>query len=140
MTQCRVLGLVGTEITIKNNSGETTTVATDKVASPYRRASDIVQGIGENLKSIAGRDVLLTAYSVDQRAMTDSVTKEKADRTIVLLQVAVNIDNPDEITTFHAWSESLAEKLGELTPETLPVIINFDRVQTRAGFDVWSFS
>ena len=134
MTQCRVLGLVGTEITIKNNSGETTTVATDKVAS------DIVQGIGENLKSIAGRDVLLTAYSVDQRAMTDSVTKEKADRTIVLLQVAVNIDNPDEITTFHAWSESLAEKLGELTPETLPVIINFDRVQTRAGFDVWSFS
>ena len=106
----------------------------DKSApSQYRRAADLVQGIGANLESIQNTDVLLKAFSIQERPMRGET------RTFVKLSIAKDINKPEVATDFHAWSDSLAEKLGELPDDSLPLLIKFVRVATSGGFRVWTF-
>jgi hypothetical protein len=102
----------------------------------YRRASDVATGIGENLSTILGTDVLLHKYNINERSLGAD-----GDKTIVLLTLS-SIDDPEDTTLYHAWSESLATKIAEISDEDLrePMLIKFVKVPTRRpGFTVLSF-
>lgn len=110
----------------------------------YARASEHVKGIGESLEKIAEKDVLLHSFTVSERSMRGE------PRTFVAMQIST-IDDPANQQMFHAWSDSLAEKLSDLpgarsddngertTILTEPLLIAFERVATSGGFRVWSF-
>lgn len=100
--------------------------------SQYRRATEYVEGIGSNLESIANVDVILRKVSINERDMRG----EK--RTFVLMQISP-MDNEEEVNLFHAWSDSLAEKLSEIPEDAFPVVVKFTRVATSGGFRVWTF-
>jgi hypothetical protein len=108
-------------------------MATTNTTSQYRRASEFSKGIGASLDSVAGKDVLLTGFTVEQRGMGEGDPK-----TIVYLDIAT-VDHPDDSVLFHAWSDSLAEKLGEIDKSALPLLILFEQAKTRGGFKVWTF-
>jgi hypothetical protein len=97
----------------------------------YQRASDFAQGIGETLDLIQGRDVLLRSYTVSKRPMRGDV------KDFVALQVS-EMDG-DEVKDYHAWSESLAEKIKDIPVNQLPVVIKFVRITTNSGFRIWAF-
>lgn len=117
-------------------------MATDKTAAPtqYKRAQDFDQ-FGEGLDKLAGRDVLLTRYSVSERTITDRETKERGDKPFVSIYVKeLNDDGTpeDKETVYHAWSEPLANKLAQIPDSELPVLIEFVKVAGANG-NVWSF-
>lgn len=97
----------------------------------YERAADKIEGIGKNLDTIQGRDLLLVNFGLSERAMRGE------DKAFVSLTLA-EIETPDEVEAYHAWSESLAEKLSQLDKGELPMIVKFVKVQTAGGFKVWS--
>lgn len=106
--------------------------------SKYARATDYVEGIGAGLESIQNNDVLLAKVRIQERDMRG----EK--RTFVLMDIATDIEAYDpekEDTTklYHAWSDSLAEKLAEIPEDKFPLILKFVRVPTAGGFKVWTF-
>jgi hypothetical protein len=105
------------------------TVGTGKKS--YARAADKIEGIGETLDKIQGRDLLLVNFGVTERPMRGE------DKPFVSLTLA-EIETPDEIASYHAWSDSLAEKLSQLDKDDLPMIVKFVKVQTAGGFKVWS--
>lgn len=117
-------------------------MAADK--QTYERASEYVKGIGESLEKIANTDMLLHSFSISQRSMRGEA------KTFVSLELST-VDDPANVQTFHAWSDSLADKLRDLPNErsdedgvalfTLasPLLITFERVNTSGGFRVWSF-
>jgi hypothetical protein len=110
----------------------------------YERASQYVKGIGESLEKIDGRDMLLHSYSVSQRPMRGEA------KTFVALNLST-VDDPENIQLFHAWSDSLADKLNDLPSERTdedetrnyalpkPLLVQFKRVSTSGGFRVWTF-
>lgn len=103
--------------------------------NPYanaKRGADFDTGIGDSLDKIAGQEVALLSYSISERSMRGE------PRTFVEMQLDVNLDG--EARTYHAWSDSLAEKLSRIPTTELPVILTFDRVATSGGFRVWTFS
>lgn len=102
-------------------------------AQKYERASKFAKGIGESLDTIQNRDVLLRSYEVSERPMRGDTN------TFVALKIS-ELDQTDTIGDYHAWSESLATKLSEIPQSALPVVIKFERVNTSAGFRVWTFS
>lgn len=97
----------------------------------YQRASTFSKGIGASLESIQNRDVLLRGYEISERPMRGEST------TFVAIQVSEVGD--EEVQDFHAWSDSLAEKLKEVPLDALPLLIKFTRVQTGGGYRVWTF-
>jgi len=103
-------------------------------APVYNRASQYVKGIGVSLDTLQGRDLLLRSYEVSERAMKGNET------TFVALNLSeMEAGQPStEVIEAHAWSASLAEKLSEIPQSALPVIVQFVRVPTSAGFRVWS--
>ena len=116
-------------------------MATDKTAAPvqYKRAQDFDQ-FGAGLDTLIGRDVLLTRYSVSERAITDRETKERGDRTFVTIYVQELNDGVGDgkDVVYHAWSEPLANKLAQIPDDELPVLIEFMKVAGAQG-NVWSF-
>jgi hypothetical protein len=106
----------------------------DKPTNPYanaKRASDYDTGIGDPLDKITGQEVALLRYSISERAMRGET------KTFVEMFIDVNLDGTEKM--YHAWSESLAEKLARIPTDDLPVLITFDRVATSGGFKVWTF-
>jgi hypothetical protein len=103
----------------------------------YRRVAEFVQGIGDTLDKIADQDVLLLSYQVTTRNLRGE------PRSFVTMRIVTKPDDwdgdPTAATLFHAWSESLAEKLQDLPENALPGIIRFTRVATSGGFRVWTF-
>jgi hypothetical protein len=97
----------------------------------YTRAADKIVGIGDTLDTIQGRDLLLVNFSVTERPMRGE------DKAFVSLTIA-EIETPDEVSNYHAWSESLAEKVSQLDKDELPMIVRFVRTPTAGGFKVWS--
>lgn len=101
-------------------------------AQTYKRAADYVVGIGDNLDRIAGHDVLLVDYQIGDRNMRGETRK------FVSLDIAT-VSDPANVQRFHAWSDSLGEKLVDVPQDALPVLIKFVRVPTAGGYKVWSF-
>jgi hypothetical protein len=97
----------------------------------YNRAADKIEGIGKNLDTIAGRDMLLHDFSITERPMRGD---DKAFVALILSEVAT----PNDKENYHAWSESIAEKIAQLDKADLPMVVNFVRVSTASGFRVWS--
>ncbi len=111
-------------------------MATETKTSQYRRASDTIKGLGENLDKIAGTDMLLHEFIVEEnRAIGDK------ENTLVTMELST-VDDPENKIKFHAWSQSVADRLHELevAEVELPVIIQFNRVTTSRGFKVWAVS
>jgi hypothetical protein len=112
-------------------------MATSKERPKYGRASDFNVGIGDTLDKIADTEVLLLSFDVKDRAMRGE------DRKFCSLQIVYDPDGWDgdrsKAHLHHAWSDSLAEKLADIPVNALPVLITFKRVQTAAGFRVWTF-
>ncbi len=106
-------------------------VANTTPAAQYQRASTFAKGIGDNLDAIQNRDVVLRDYSVSERPMRGETA------TFVSLEIS-EVDG-DEVKTYHAWSDSLAQKVNEIPKNALPLLIKFQRVNTSAGFRVWTF-
>lgn len=103
------------------------------VKTAYRRASEFVEGIGESLETIQGRDVILRSYEVDnERPMRGE------NATLVTMKIS-EPESEDEIKLFHAWSKSLAQRLEEIPASAFPVLVAFKRVNTSSGFRVWTF-
>ena len=103
--------------------------------NPYanaKHAADYDTGIGDSLEKIADREVALLSYSVGERSMRGET------RTFVEMQLDVDLNG--ESRTYHAWSDSMAEKLSRIPAGDLPVLITFTRVATAGGFRVWTFS
>jgi O-succinylbenzoate synthase len=98
----------------------------------YKRAAEFVEGIGDNLDTLQGRDVLLVSFEVGERAMRG----EK--KPFVAMSIA-ELDDAENPTLYHAWSESLAIKLHDIPQDELPLLVNFKRVSTTGGFRVWTF-
>ena len=112
------------------------TMATKTDVSQYRRASSIIKGLGENLDKIAGVDMLLHEFTIEEgRQVGDK------ENTLVTMQLST-LDDPEVKVQFHAWSQSVADRLTELTnaEAELPLIIQFNRVPTAKGFKVWAIS
>ena len=110
----------------------------------YERASSHVKGIGESLEKIADRDMLLHGFEISKRAMRGE------PKTFVALSLST-VDDPENVQLFHAWSDSLADKLTDLPAErtdedetrvytlAAPLLVAFKRVSTSAGFRVSTF-
>lgn len=98
----------------------------------YSRASEFSRGIGANLDLVAGHDMLIHDYTVSERQMRGDV------KGFVEIWLST-LDDPENKQFFHAWSDSLAEKLSELPKDSLPLVIKFMRVPTASGFKVWTF-
>ena len=97
----------------------------------YARAADKIEGIGKGLDPIVGRDMLLHDFSITERSMRGDT------KTFVALTLS-EVGTPDVVENYHAWSESLAEKLAQLDKAELPMIVSFVKVTTGGGFRVWS--
>src|ERR1044071_1739343 len=111
-------------------------MATATKTSQYRRASEYIKGLGENLDKIAGVDMLLHDFTIEEgRAIGDK------ENTLVTMELST-VDDPANKQKFHAWSQSVADRLTELTnaEAELPLVIQFNRVPTTKGFKVWSVS
>lgn len=106
--------------------------------SVYRRASEY-DTFGKSLDALLDRDVILRYYSVQERSLRDHDTKEKGDRTFVIIKVNELNDEDGTPLMYHAWSEDLADKLSQIPHDDLPLIIKFMRVQTASGFKVFTF-
>lgn len=100
----------------------------------YRRASDYIQGLGENLDKIEGTDMLLHSFEVEEERPFGDGTS-----TLVTMQLST-IDDPEVLVTFHAWSDAIASRLREMESNDAkyPVIVNFAKTKTRRGFTVWT--
>lgn len=95
---------------------------------------------GKSLDSLLDRDVILRRYSIQERGLRDRETKEKEDRTFVLVYIN-EMDDADGVDPqiYHAWSGDLADKLAQIPNDDLPVLIKFMRVPTGGGFKVYTF-
>ncbi len=114
--------------------GATTSMATTKTTSQYRRATQYSTGIGESLDKIAGKDVLLHSFTIGQRTMEGELT-DFVDMNIS------TVDDAENIQLFHAWSGSLGQRLNEIPPEAFaegPLLVTFIQAKTRGGFKVWT--
>lgn len=98
-------------------------------AKNYKRATDFVKGIGKSLP--ANVDMLLIRFTVDARTFSGS------ERAIVYMTLAP-VDEPENVDEYHAWSDSLAQKLAEIPDDVLPLVVRFVKTRTRAGFEVWN--
>jgi hypothetical protein len=92
---------------------------------------DLVGGIGDSLDSIEGSPVTVVKIETTMRPLFNQDTQENEDREIVILTL-------DNGAKYHAWSPSLAEKLGAISPDDLPAVGVFRQAKTRAGFKVWT--
>lgn len=108
---------------------------TQTATSKYRRVTDIVKGLGDNLDKIEGKDVLLWEYEIERSRKYGEGTND-----LVTMQIST-IDDEANKQLFHAWSTSLCDRLDELTNADnaeLPLIVMFERVATsRPGFKAW---
>ena len=101
-------------------------------APTYARATEYVKGIGESLEKIQNRDVLLKSFQITERPM-------RGEKKVYVSMQISEVDGLDTVTEYHAWSESLADKLAEIPDSALPVLVSFQRVATSGGFRVWTF-
>lgn len=98
-------------------------------ADAPRRIGEFVPGIGERLDAIADQDVIVTRIRVTTRPMRG---EEKPF-------VEIDVQGDDgETVEYHAWSASLAEKLGDIPDEAFPLTARFFRTRTSGGFEVWN--
>jgi hypothetical protein len=92
-----------------------------------KRASEFSKGIGGNLDTILGKDVTVVRTSIDQRNFDGELS------TIVLIEL-------EDGSLYHAWSDSLAQKIAEIPHDAYPLVFKFIRVPTRRpGQTVISF-
>jgi hypothetical protein len=83
-----------------------------------KRASTFAPGIGKNLTDILDTDVIVTKVSITERNF------EGEPRPCVMITL-------EDGTLYHAWSESLADKIAEIPLEEYPLTFKFVRVATR---------
>ncbi len=83
-----------------------------------KRASDYAPGIGKNLTDILDKDVIVAKVSVSER----NFDGEQRPMVMITLQ---------DGSLYHAWSESLADKISEIPDEAYPLTFKFIRVATR---------
>lgn len=102
-------------------------------AAQYKRVGDYDKTFGEKLDEIEGKDVILHSYSVGQREMTRD--GETGMRTFVIMEISDEADSP--VRTYHAWSDSVAEKLTIIEKEHFPLVATFSKVTTGSGRTVW---
>jgi hypothetical protein len=96
------------------------------MATP-KRAATFAPGIGLSMTDILDKDVVVTHASISERTYDGDL------RTIVI----VTLDNGE---VYHAWSQSLADKISQIPNEAWPLTFKFVRLATRRpGQTVLSF-
>lgn len=93
-----------------------------------RRAAEFAPGIGKNLEEILGQDVVVPVKpTIDERPYNGETRK------IVMITT-------EDGELYHAWSDSLAEKIEQIPEVEFPLAFRFVRLKTRTpGFTVYSF-
>lgn len=114
--------------------GDYVTVAKSETPT-YQRASTFINAeLGEKLDKIADKDVLLHSYEYEDRGENSPA----GFRYLVTMDVST-VDDPENVLKFHAWSKSLGDRLERIPEDTTwPLVANFTKVKTRAGFMVWT--
>lgn len=87
-------------------------------ANTPKRASTFAPGIGLSLDGILDKDVVVTHASISERMYDGDL------RPIVI----ITLDTGD---VYHAWSQSLADKVSQIPTEEYPLTFKFTRVATR---------
>lgn len=103
--------------------------------APLKRASDFIEGIGPGIDQVQNRDMVLRNFDVSNRPMRG---ESAVFCSIGLSELDSDGAPTDEVTQYHAWSESLAEKLNQIGTGNLPVIVQFAKERTGSGFQVWT--
>ena len=99
------------------------------MAAPNRRVGDYDRTFGQKLDEIDGQEVTLHAFNIQKRVLNGE------DRDFTTVEVSAKPDGPTFV--LHTWSDSIAEKLGPIPPDDLPLQAKFAKVKTTAGFEVW---
>ncbi len=105
-------------------------------ARAYKRVGDYDRTFGESLDAIEGQEVFIHDFSVGMREMTRE--GETGDRPFTTVEVSTEPEGPTKV--YHTWSESIAEKMGGIPKDDLPVVAVFKRVTTGRGREVWDVS
>lgn len=108
----------------------------DKTARQFRRVGEYDKTFGMSLDAIEGKDVYIHGYSITERTLTRD--GQTADRPFTTIEVSETPDGP--VQTFHTWSESVADKMGNIPIDDLPMIATFKQVVTGSGRTVWDVS
>ena len=119
--------------TIKHGKVQHYIMATTKTG--YRRASEFIKGLGENLDKIAGTDMLLHEFEIERDRQYGDGTND------LVIMTLSTLDDEENKQKFHAWSGSLADRLEEMqgaTNAALPLIVAFKKAKTSRGFNVWT--
>lgn len=95
-----------------------------------RRIGEFVKGIGKRLDDIAGEDVTVSAVRVGERPMQGEPKP--------YVEIDVLDKETGESELYHAWSASLAEKLGDIPDEAFPLTARFFKTRTGGGFEIWN--
>lgn len=91
-----------------------------------KRASAFAPGIGQSLDRILNSDVVVQKVWIGERSMDGEM------RAIVLLTL-------EDGDLYHAWSDSLAEKISGIPEDAYPLTFKFVKTTTRRGFNVYTF-
>lgn len=102
-----------------------------KMADARKRAGDYATGLSPSLEEIRNKEVMLRSYETSERPMRGGL------KTFVEVEVA-DIATGEAMGTFHAWSDSLAEKLGQIPEGEFPIEAMFVKEKTSSNFYVWS--
>jgi hypothetical protein len=106
-------------------------LATPAKAQAARGLGDLTGGIGDSLDAIEGSPVTVVKIETSMRPLYNTDSSKMEDKEIVILTL-------ENGAKYHAWSPSLAEKLGAISPDDLPAVGVFRQAKTRAGFKVWT--
>lgn len=86
--------------------------------NPIKRASTFAPGIGKNLTDLLDKDVTVAKAWIGERNFDGDM------RPIVIITL-------EDGGLYHAWSDSLAQKIGEIPEDEYPLVFKFIKVPTR---------
>lgn len=98
-----------------------------------KKASQLIEGMSPSLAdNLLDKPVVVTGVTIRQRQMRGN------EATFVEVTAYLEGAKPETASRYHAWSASLAEKLGQLSDADLAegVALTFKRVSTGSGFKV----
>ena len=86
-------------------------------ANTPKRAATFAPGIGKGIKELLNRDVVVVKASISER----NYSGEMSPIVIVTLE---------DGSIYHAWSQSLCDKIAEIPDDAWPLVFKFVSVPT----------
>lgn len=94
------------------------------------RATSFVTGIGANIDSLLGRDVILHSCSIDTRPVG-----KNPETPFAIMEISEV--GGDEVATYHV-SGAVVNKLAEVPLSAYPVTVKFVKTRGSSGFSFYN--